>query len=221
MTLLTNIYLLFINLIIFKVYCLYFEGFLVLSISTVSCIIGLIFIDLLSYCFHYLMHMNKFLWYIHEIHHNSSIYNFTQAFRIHTFELIISYGFKLVFCILFQINLGMIIVYEILALLWGLYIHTDSLRWTQVERLLCRFLTTRQTHKIHHKNTINEQKLNYGMILSIWDYFFKTEYRKPFEELGFKTGLEEAPCEKRNNLPKPVLSRFFYEYKKLIAKTQH
>ena len=90
-TLSTNIYLLLINLSLYLVYLNYITFEEPFINSWFIYLIIFTFLDFLSYCFHWLLHRFKILWYIHELHHNSCIYHPTLTFRLHIFEVILSH----------------------------------------------------------------------------------------------------------------------------------
>jgi sterol desaturase/sphingolipid hydroxylase (fatty acid hydroxylase superfamily) len=216
-TLLTNLYLLTINSSFYLLYSILepqewnLGGFY-------SVLVGFFFLDLLSYLLHRLTHKLKFLWYIHELHHNSGIYHPTVAFRIHIVEMALVYTTKLTLLYLIKVSISIIIIYEVVALAWSLYLHSDCIKWTRLEKLLSLLFITRQLHKIHHNNNLLQQKKNYGSILSVWDRLFMTLDTLDYIDTDFKVGLEESDNEPHNNLPSPVLLRFILLHKVKLAK---
>lgn len=138
-------------------------------------------VDFLFWLSHLVAHKVKWMWAIHGVHHQSEHYNFSVGLRMPWWHKLTSF-----WILIPPALLGFSITdYVIVASL-----HAAAQIWTHTTLLEKRIpvvewlLVTPSHHRVHHgKNKIYIDK-NFGGILSIWDYLFKT-YQPETEKVRF------------------------------------
>lgn len=127
--------------------------------------------DFAGYWIHRLYHSNDLLWTFHKVHHAQTELTFVTSFRNHVVEQIVSNIIMFVPAMI----LGMPVwywgpVFLIQNLFEGLQ-HSD-LKWQY--GFLYPIFVSPVFHSIHHSPERARHDSNYGKILSIWDYLFRT-----------------------------------------------
>ncbi len=140
--------------------------------TNIYTLIGLfILIDLMFYISHVLAHKIGWMWAIHGVHHQSEQYNFSVGLRMPWWHKLTAFWIHLPAAMLgFSLK-----DYVIVA-----SIHASLQIWTHTQLFEKRIpvfewiFVTPSHHRVHHgKNELYLDK-NFGGILSIWDYLFKT-----------------------------------------------
>lgn len=133
--------------------------------------------DLVYYWEHRLSHTTKVLWFFHEVHHSSKLFNLTTSFRLHwlgrftspvMFAPLILLGFKS----------EQVVIFFMTNLIYQFFLHTKIIgKLGAVEG----WINTPSAHRVHHgRNELYLDK-NFGGILMIWDRLFGT-YQAETEE---------------------------------------
>lgn len=149
-------------------------------------LLAVVFVDLLYYVQHRLLHENRFLWTLHNVHHSSPWMNLTTSFRLNWLGPLVS-PFFYVPAILLGFQLKAILVFFFLNLVFQFFLHTES-----IDRIpfLEGWLNTPSAHRVHHGSNPLYIDKNYGGILMVWDRMFGT-YQKEEEPVkyGVTTGF--------------------------------
>ena len=129
----------------------------------------LIIDDFYFYCFHRLLHKNKFLYErIHVIHHKASNPFPADYLYEHPLEWIIGlFGPFIAFLILGEVYFETIVLYLIVRVLHELDIHSG------IKSSIYKyfpFAGVNEYHALHHKYHIN----HFASLFSFWDIIFKT-----------------------------------------------
>jgi len=151
-----------------------------------------LFNDFLRYWLHRAYHASDLLWRIHRVHHSVREMDAMSVFRHHTLEAICKNGLIFLPLRMLGISTGVMVAYTCLDILKG-YWHHANFR-THIGRLNY-LLNSPELHWWHHAMEPRGQMANYGSVLSIWDWLFRTAYwpvgRWP-REIGVD-GLENFP----------------------------
>jgi len=139
--------------------------------NSYSLIALFILIDLMFYISHYLAHKIGWMWAIHGVHHQSEHYNFSVGLRMPWWHKLTAFWIHLPAAMLgFSLK-----DYVIVA-----SIHASLQIWTHTQLFPKRIpifewiFVTPSHHRVHHgQNELYIDK-NFGGILSIWDYLFRT-----------------------------------------------
>ena len=147
-------------------------------------VLGVIILDFSIWVWHFLNHQVPFLWRFHKCHHSERYLNATSAVRFHLGEIILSVLWKALTLIIFGIPLWVFLLSEFLITLFAAFHHSNIVLPSGVERKLSRLIITPYLHRVHHSERRREHDTNFGVILSWWDYLFKTRCRVEPERIG-------------------------------------
>ena len=137
-------------------------------------VVAVLFFDFLQWFHHWVRHKVTAFWHFHAIHHSQRQMNLFTDFRVHAAEYIISD--ILVFIPLFAFNLPTYAVIGVGSVKWWYtrFIHANirtNLGWGKY------FMVTPQSHRVHHSIEPEHQNTNFGVMFSIWDRIFGTQYK--------------------------------------------
>lgn len=131
----------------------------------------LIFCELLYYVYHYLGHRSDLLWTLHRYHHQFPTVYWNNSATFHFLDLFLSAFFYLFPLLIFQVDYHVQYLFVTLSGVTGILIHVNFFHDTKFWNL---FFNTSHLHRWHHqKNTMYH---NYGKVLCLWDWVFKTRY---------------------------------------------
>lgn len=131
-------------------------------------------IDLLDWCQHWVKHRVPWLWHFHAVHHSQREMNLFTDMRYHTVEYLVSRTIVTFPLLMLQTNVGEVLYLSFLHQWYSRFSHA-SIR-TNLGPL--RFvMVTPQSHRIHHSLEAPHWNKNFGVIFSIWDRLFGTQYR--------------------------------------------
>jgi sterol desaturase/sphingolipid hydroxylase (fatty acid hydroxylase superfamily) len=149
---------------------------------------GFLVNDFAIFFSHWVRHKLPPLWHIHAIHHSETTINPATLFRQHPLDPVA----------------GGVITYVPLALLggsvwagtllvlfdtvWAMYAHSDlPMSWGPLKYVL----VTPAYHRIHHSIEPRHWDKNFGHMLTLWDWLFRSAY---FDvEDSFELGLQDFP----------------------------
>ncbi|MAB81029.1 MAG: hypothetical protein CMJ89_16910 [Planctomycetes bacterium] len=155
-------------------------------------LIYLVVSDFLQWNVHVLLHRVPLLWQFHKIHHSAHRLDWAVNFRFHWMELVI-YRSLLYLPLAFLGGDGEpLFAAAVFATAWGHYNHANiRIRLGPLGYIF----NSPSMHLWHHDaSTEGGVAKNYAIVLSLWDYLFRTAYWPPRdpERLGFP-GDEEVP----------------------------
>lgn len=135
--------------------------------------IYLIIFDFLYYCFHRAQHTFAWMWRYHMVHHVDENISSTAFAKHHWLEDIWRYAFITVpLLLLFDVDSAPYFVTIVIATL-AIFMHWNTpLHFGLLERIII----TPHYHRIHHSIEKHHYNKNFGAILQLWDYLFKTRY---------------------------------------------
>lgn len=141
-------------------------------------VLSLLVIDFLGWWLHLLHHRIGFLWRFHSVHHAQSELNMFTDERFHFGEALVAYPIQLLvmYLLLIPIQYG---IYYILLRTWYVRLYHANLKTNFGP--LRHVLVTPQSHRIHHSDQVRHYGYNYGVIFSIWDRIFRTQYSQHHE----------------------------------------
>lgn len=193
-----------------------FDWFYQFRLTTVeinlwSLIALVLLVDFCFYLFHLGAHRIRFLWGVHEVHHGSTYYNYTVAFRQSILYAVIGvYAFFLPAVLIGYPTQWVLAVLGI-NLLMQIWVHTQ---W--INRLPKAFewlINTPSNHRVHHGSNTRYIDKNMGGIFMVWDHLFGT-YEREDENEPVVYGVV-------SQLDKPISTNpvelTFREYKSMFA----
>lgn len=142
-------------------------------------LLSIIWLDLMIYFQHRLMHQVPVLWQLHQVHHADLDMDVTTALRFHTLEMVLSMFIKCGLVILFGAPVAAVIVFEVILNASAMFNHSNIYLPAWLDMTLKKVIVTPDMHRVHHSTIRAEQNANYGFFLSIWDQLFKTYRAQP------------------------------------------
>lgn len=151
--------------------------------------------DFIQWNIHRLLHRVPFLWEFHKIHHSVKEMGFAAQFRFHFMETIIYKSLQYLPLAMIGFGINQFIVVHMISVFIG-HLNHANLNWDYGP--FKYILNNPKMHLWHHARKLPEgivYGVNYGLSLSVWDYFFGTAhvpFHNPELELGFE-GDENYP----------------------------
>lgn len=135
-------------------------------------IIAFLCYDLAIYAWHRYSHFNETIWRLHKIHHSDRSFNVTTGFRFHMFDIFLETLYKCLLIMILGVDVILILSIELVHQVF-IFFHHSNLKFN-FEQKASRLIITPDLHRVHHSTKRDEHDSNYGIVLSIWDYIFKT-----------------------------------------------
>lgn len=150
--------------------------------------------DFIQWNTHRLLHINKYLWEFHKVHHSVQQMGFAAHLRFHWMESVIYKTIQYIPLAMIGFGIQDFFIIHIIAVAIG-HINHSNLKLTYGP--IKYILNNPVMHLWHHAYSLpkNRYGVNFGLSLSIWDYLFRTAYiphHNANEPLGFD-GIEKFP----------------------------
>lgn len=157
-------------------------------LNTIYSLLFFLCYDFGKFYSHYLQHRIWFLWELHKIHHSAQVLVPFTAYRFHPLDNVLVNSFVGIFTGLLHGFFVFAMVepftlYHFLSLqipVFLFYLFAYNLRhshiWVAYPKWLSKILISPSQHQIHHSVEKKHWDKNFGFVLAIWDYFFKTLY---------------------------------------------
>lgn len=173
-------------------------------------ILSMIFIDLVMYLQHLMMHRITLFWRMHRIHHMDRQLDISTGLRFHPLEELFTMGFKLLAVAFIGAPVVAVFLYEILLNAMLMFAHMNIyIIKPNVDRILRWLIITPNMHRIHHSDYPQETNSNYGFCLSVWDRIFGTYTALPITGPRRVTvGLEDYQQPHFQTVPNLLLNPF-------------
>ena len=132
-------------------------------------LLAVVFLDLMIYLQHVIVHMVPFFWRFHIVHHSDLDLDVSSGFRFHPIEILGSMIYKMGLILALGPSVMAVVVFE--AILNGMaqFSHSNIKLPAGLDRVLRYVIVTPDMHRIHHSEVVRETNSNYGFNLSIWD----------------------------------------------------
>lgn len=157
--------------------------------------------DFIQWSVHNLLHRVPFLWSIHKVHHSIHQMDWAGNFRFHWMELVVYKSLLYIPLLLLGGDMQPLFAAAVFGTAWGHFNHANL--DIGIGPLGYLFNSPRMHLWHHDSSTEGGISKNYGIVLSCWDYIFRTAYwpkdREP-ARLGYP-GDEDMPA----GLPKQML----------------
>lgn len=160
----------------------------------------LLLIEFAAFGLHVAFHRVPLLWRVHAVHHSDTEMDVTTAHRHHFLEPVLT-------------NLVLIVTFTVLgvgptALLAVILFRTPLILFSHgnialpegIDRWLRRTLVTPDFHRLHHSSDQRLTNSNYGAVLPVFDYLFRTASVRAYaDHRDLQCGLEyfRAPSDSR------------------------
>jgi sterol desaturase/sphingolipid hydroxylase (fatty acid hydroxylase superfamily) len=136
--------------------------------------VGVVFLDLMIYLQHVVLHMIPFFWRFHKVHHSDLDLDVSSGFRFHPVEILASMIYKIGLIAAIGPSVLTVVVFE--AILSGMaqFTHSNIKLPLGLDSALRWVFVTPDMHRIHHSVEVAETNSNYGFNLSLWDRLLGT-----------------------------------------------
>jgi sterol desaturase/sphingolipid hydroxylase (fatty acid hydroxylase superfamily) len=140
----------------------------------VELFLAVVFLDLMIYIQHVVVHMIPFFWRFHIVHHSDLDLDVSSGLRFHPVEILGSMLFKIGLIFALGPSPFAVMVFE--AILNGMaqFSHSNIALPLWLDNALRWVIVTPDMHRIHHSVEVKETNSNYGFNLSIWDRMLGT-----------------------------------------------
>lgn len=163
--------------------------------------------DFLQWCVHNLLHRVPFLWNFHKVHHSIHQMDWAGSFRYHWVEIIVYKTLQYLPLLYLGGDPEPLMVVYVAGTFWGHFNHANLNLGIGP---LAYIFNSPRMHLWHH-DASDEGGVakNYGIVLSLWDWLFRTAYwprdRTP-ERIGYP-GDHELPKSLPVQLVFPLIKR--------------
>ena len=164
-------------------------------------------LDLWRYWEHRIYHHFTLLWRCHLVHHSDFELDVTTAERHHPFEVLLALLAMMAIIWLLGLPAEGVGLYLLIANANSLLSHMNIRLPAWIDLPLRLIMVTPRVHAVHHSDLKPETNSNYGVVLTVWDYLFKT-YKAPEKAHIPHFGLEYFHLPEDNQLL-PVLKQPF------------
>ena len=171
-----------------------------------QCLIVLVSADLIEWCTHNLLHRVPWLWKIHRVHHSIEIMDWIGNFRFHWGEIILYKSIKYIPLALLGAQWQAILIVAVFATAIGNLNHANvNISWGPLRYLF----NSPCMHIWHHdKKVRGKAGVNFGIVLSVWDWLFKTAYMPNDLQQPKSIGYHG-----QQNVSNSLFARFFYPWR--------
>ena len=162
-------------------------------------VLGVVALDLFTWCAHVLMHKSWWGWQFHRVHHSDTEVNVTTAFRQHPGETVWRVVWYALAIAVFGIPMWVVIIYLVASTLNAQFEHTNIKLTDSVDGPLRLLFVTPNMHKVHHSREQRQTDTNYANIFSLWDQMFGT-YTATTDFRSLRYGLDGFDDAQRQTL---------------------
>ena len=138
-----------------------------------SLMLGILVSDFLGWFHHWVRHKVPLLWEFHTVHHSQRELNIFTDTRYHMLEYLFSKTIVAFPLMMFSVDyhgITLILVVHI----WFTRLYHGNIRSNF--GVLRYVFVTPQSHRVHHSIEERHWNKNFGVLLSIWDRMFGTQY---------------------------------------------
>jgi sterol desaturase/sphingolipid hydroxylase (fatty acid hydroxylase superfamily) len=175
--------------------------------------------DFLYWLRHVALHKVPGLWHFHAIHHSQREMNPFTIDRVHPVEYLITLNIWFIPMFVLAGSIDVVVGLYLVRRGYDAFVHSNIRTNLGPLKYL---LVTPQSHRIHHSRSVQHYDTNFGAILSIWDFLFRTRYRK-YDEYP-PTGISDIrfPTETNaDSLIGTAVKQFFYPFRMLFLWKKH
>ena len=147
--------------------------------AAVNLMVGMVLLDLAIYWQHRAMHVWRWLWPLHRVHHTDTVLDASSGLRFHPAEILLSMLWKSLVVLAIGAQPLTVLVYEIALNACSLFNHANWHLPRAADRVLRWVLVTPDMHRVHHSVRADETNSNFGNGASVWDRLFGTYVARP------------------------------------------
>ncbi|MDE0260614.1 MAG: sterol desaturase family protein [Gammaproteobacteria bacterium] len=164
--------------------------------------------DFVEWNIHRLLHLTPWLWEFHKLHHSIEELDWIGNFRFHWGEVVVYKTLSYLPLVVLGVDGTVILLMAIVSTLMQDLNHSNlRIDWGPL-----RYLFNSAKMHVWHHDVVQHGRggQNFGIVLSVWDWIFRTAYwpadQEQPERLGFE-GMEET-------YPRSLAARLVYPFVK-------
>ena len=142
--------------------------------AALELVIAVVFLDMMIYIQHVVVHMIPFFWRFHIVHHSDLDLDVSSGLRFHPIEILGSMLFKIGLIFALGPTALAVLVFEAILNGMAMFSHSNINLPVELDRVLRWLIVTPDMHRIHHSVEVRETNSNFGFNLSIWDRLLGT-----------------------------------------------
>jgi sterol desaturase/sphingolipid hydroxylase (fatty acid hydroxylase superfamily) len=123
---------------------------------------------------HLVVHKVPFFWQFHAVHHSQRQLNLFTSLRLHALDILFNILVNTPLLILLAVP-SMVQAYALFRVWYARLYHANIKSNLGFLRYI---FVTPQSHRVHHSIAPQHYDRNFGLIFSIWDQIFGTQYRR-------------------------------------------
>jgi sterol desaturase/sphingolipid hydroxylase (fatty acid hydroxylase superfamily) len=152
-----------------------------------------LFIDFVYYAQHRLSHLIPVLWRIHKVHHSDDRVTASTSLVHHPLEALFIGVTAFAIYVIVNMPVGVILAYGAINSIHVVFVHSNIMLPSWLDRGLSRIIYTPSLHKIHHSIRAEEGNSNFGMIFVFWDQFLSSwRAHASLNSSAIEMGLDET-----------------------------
>ena len=161
------------------------------------------FKDFLEWNIHRLLHSQPKLWELHKLHHSITELDWIGNFRFHWGEIVVYKTLSYLPLVILGVDNRILLVSAVVSTLMQNLNHANlPIDWGVFKYIF----NSPKMHVWHHDVALHkEHGQNFAIVLSIWDWLFKTVYWPNTPDQPEKTGFQDM-----EQFPKTLIGRLFY-----------
>ncbi|MFQ5451003.1 MAG: sterol desaturase family protein [Nitrospinaceae bacterium] len=136
--------------------------------------VTVVFLDLMIYIQHVVVHMIPMFWRFHIVHHSDLDLDVSSGLRFHPVEILASMLYKIGLIFALGPSPLAVLVFEAVLNGMAMFSHSNITLPLWLDNALRWVIVTPDMHRIHHSVELRETNSNYGFNLSIWDRMLGT-----------------------------------------------
>jgi sterol desaturase/sphingolipid hydroxylase (fatty acid hydroxylase superfamily) len=135
---------------------------------------GVILVDLVAWFHHWVRHKVLAFWEFHSVHHSQRELNLFTDLRYHIVEYIVARSITTIPLLMLAVDTPRIYYFTLFHTWFTRLQHANVRTDFGPLRYL---LVTPQSHRVHHSIEERHRDKNFGVLFSVWDQVFGTQYR--------------------------------------------
>ena len=172
-------------------------------------VLGVLWMDLVSYAIHVVFHRIPVLWRVHRLHHSDPDVDFTTARRHHPFEPLLGSLLTALAVLAAGAPPLSLLLWWTMNGVFALFQHGNLALPGGLDRVLRWVVVTPAMHRVHHSALQPETDSNYGQVFPWWDRLFRTYCARPKGGYaGMTLGLESFRAPKEQYFHRLLLQPF-------------
>jgi sterol desaturase/sphingolipid hydroxylase (fatty acid hydroxylase superfamily) len=147
--------------------------------ASLTVVLGIAWLDFLSYGQHVAMHKVPLFWRMHRVHHTDHDFDFSTGLRAHPAEMLLANVVMFAGILVAGASPLAVFLNQLLSISLSFLGHGNVRLPTALDRALRFVLVTPDMHRVHHSVDVREGESNFSNLFPWWDHLFATYLDQP------------------------------------------